>query len=73
MAADTARKRLSAMDLMAPWRRVLPLPSGTVDAAARAVLLLLYAGIPGATPVVSARLRGRIIGGGMSDMVLGGV
>jgi hypothetical protein len=33
-----------------PWRPVAPLPTGTVDAAERAAILGLYAGIAGGTP-----------------------
>lgn len=50
MAADTAAKRYSAMVLGDPWRPVAPLPTGTVDAAERAAILGLYAGIAGGTP-----------------------
>jgi hypothetical protein len=43
VAADTALKRLSAMDPRCPWRRALPIPDGTVAAADRSMALYLYA------------------------------
>jgi hypothetical protein len=50
MAADSAAKRLAAMNLAAPWRGVAVVPSGTVDASERAAALYLYSGIAGAEP-----------------------
>ncbi len=47
MAADTAAKRLSAMQLGLPWRGPAVVPSGTVTSAERAAGLGLYSGIPG--------------------------
>lgn len=44
MAADTARKRYSAMHMGCPWRGILPLPDGTVAQGDRQTVLLLYAG-----------------------------
>jgi hypothetical protein len=44
MAADTARKRYSAMHMGCPWRGVLPLPDGTVAQGDRQTVLFLYAG-----------------------------
>ena len=44
MAADTAAKRLSAMNQMNPWRGPAVIPSGTVDDSERAAVLFLYSG-----------------------------
>lgn len=43
MAADTARKRFSAMNRGLPWRGLNVLPDATVPASARRALLYLYA------------------------------
>jgi hypothetical protein len=53
MALDTYLKRLSAMEIMCPWRRVLPPPDGTLDIADRTVLLLLCAAQPAQTTVIT--------------------
>jgi hypothetical protein len=45
MAIDTALKRFSAMNISNPWRSVLPLPDGTIDADDRQVVSLLYSGV----------------------------
>lgn len=52
MAADSAAKRLAAMNLAAPWRGVAVVPSGTADASERAAALYLYGGIAGGEPPV---------------------
>lgn len=45
MAADTAAKRLSAMNQMCPWRGPAVVPSsGIVDDSERAAVLYLYSG-----------------------------
>ena len=46
MAADTAKKRYSAMNIGCSWRGQLPLPDGVTGSGDRAMLLFLYAGIP---------------------------
>lgn len=51
MAADTAIKRLSAMNIGMPWRGTAVVPSGTVDAGERAAGIQLYSGITGAVQV----------------------
>lgn len=48
MSADTAAKRLSAMQPLAPWRGNAVVPSGTVDAAERRTVLGLYSQFDGA-------------------------
>lgn len=53
MAADTAIKRLSAMNLTLPWRGPAVIPSGTVDAGERAAALHLYSGVGAAAATVS--------------------
>ena len=60
MAADTAQKRYSAYDLTLPWRGPRVVPTGTVDAGARAAAFGLYAGITGGAVVaaVVAQVRG---------------
>jgi hypothetical protein len=40
---DTATRRYSAINVGSPWRGVLPLPDGSVDAADRPVVAFLYA------------------------------
>lgn len=45
MALDSAQKRLAAISPMCPWRGVGALPSGTVTAAERAAVVLLYSGL----------------------------
>lgn len=45
MAVDTAAKRLSLVGFGAPWFPMVVIPDGTVDAADRADLLGLYAGL----------------------------
>ncbi len=47
MAADSAQKRLSAMNIGCPWRGCNTVPSGTVDDEERASVIYLYSGIPG--------------------------
>lgn len=42
MAADTARKRYSAMNIGCPWRGLGLLPNPSVDLSARRSLLFLY-------------------------------
>lgn len=64
MAIDTAFKRASAINLGCPWRAVLPVPSGTVDQAARQAAALLYSGILAfATPVYDASVTIGVYGG----------
>lgn len=48
MAIDTALKRFSAINAGNPWRGILPIPDGTVSAADRQIVVLLYGGILGA-------------------------
>ena len=50
MSADTAAKRLSAMNLGMPWRGNAVIPSGTVTSGERAAVLKMYSGIPGEAP-----------------------
>lgn len=57
MAADTAQKRLSAMNIRCPWRRSGVLPSGTVDQAARQGALRMYSGILAGLPVEGDDVR----------------
>lgn len=45
MAIDTAAKRSSAITPSLPWRGVLPIASGTIDAAERQAAARLYSGI----------------------------
>lgn len=45
MAIDTAAKRFSMMDMDGPTTPGLPLPSGSIDAAARQTFLWLYSGL----------------------------
>ncbi len=51
MAADTALKRYSAMNIGCPWRGILPIPDATTSAADRAVVVFLYSGIAGGAAV----------------------
>lgn len=53
MAADTALKRYSAMNISSPWRGLNVSPSVTVPAGERQALLLLYA-LTSVTPPVSS-------------------
>lgn len=55
MAADTATKRLSAMNIGSPWRQTLPIPSAAVGAGERSMLLYLYALSAGAVVIVDPR------------------
>ena len=41
---DTAAKRYSTVGIDLPWPALLPIPTGTVDAAARLALLRKYSG-----------------------------
>ena len=50
MAADTARKRYSVMNMSQPWRGITLQPASPVDAGARQILVFLYGGV--LTPVV---------------------
>lgn len=52
MAADTARKRYSVMNMSQPWRGLALTPTSPVDAGTRQVLVFLYAGTM--TPIVVA-------------------
>jgi hypothetical protein len=45
MAIDSAAKRFSIMDMDGPTTPGLPIPSGTVGAAARQTFLWLYSGL----------------------------
>lgn len=50
----TVLTRLSSINPGCPWRGILPIPDGTVEAADRQVVPYLYAGIlAGGAPVVS--------------------
>lgn len=42
---DTATKRYSAINVGSPWRGVLPLPDGSIDAGDRQIVPFLYNGI----------------------------
>jgi hypothetical protein len=53
MALDTDAKRFSAMNVGCPWRGVMVLPTGTVDATARQVVRWLYSGIAATSEVIS--------------------
>lgn len=53
MAVDTRDKRMSMIGLAKPFVRLLKNPAGSVDAAARAMLLFLYRGIGLAPPAVA--------------------
>ena len=46
MAADTAQKRFSAMNIGSPWRGLMVVPTGTIGADQRAAAMYLYSGIP---------------------------
>jgi hypothetical protein len=48
MAIDTANKRSSAMNIGCPWRARLPFPDSTINAADRAHIDYLYAGLSAA-------------------------
>lgn len=56
MAVDTALKRASAINVSSPWRGILPLPDGSVDAEDRQVVPFHYSGIlaDDSGPVVAA-------------------
>jgi len=45
MAADTAQKRLSAMNIKCPWRRSGVIPDGTIDQGDRQGVFFMYSGI----------------------------
>jgi hypothetical protein len=57
MAIDTADKRFSMIGLTSPTVRRMKLPTGTIDAPARAMLLFLYSGIALAPPVIATFVR----------------
>lgn len=42
---DTATKRASAINISSPWRGILPLPDGSIDAIDRQVVSFMYGGI----------------------------
>jgi hypothetical protein len=44
MAVDSAQKRASALNIMCPWRSILPLPD-TIDQADRQQVTFMYSGI----------------------------
>ena len=52
MAADTATKRCSAINIGSPWRGVLPIPDGTISQGDRQTVMLMYAGVLATVPVV---------------------
>src|SRR5262245_23094532 len=64
MAADTAAKRLSAVNIGSPWRGVGVVPSGTVDAGERAAAIFLYA-LAGGAVVVAPTRREELLGSGL--------
>lgn len=53
MAVDTRAKRLSMLNFVSGG--LLPDPSGTVDAAARATFLRLYSGLVAVAAIVTKR------------------
>ena len=45
MAADTAVKRYSAINIASPWRGILPIPDGAIAQGDRQVVFHQYSGI----------------------------
>ena len=58
MAADTAAKRYSAMDLGGPWRGLTVVPNATIPQGERQAAMFLYSGIlaSGAVAPIGRRL-----------------
>lgn len=55
MAADTAAKRFSAMNVTCPWRGLNVVPDVAIPQGERQAVMFMYSGIlaAGGTPVVS--------------------
>lgn len=62
MAVDTRNKRMSITSISIPWRGMLPLADGTVDAADRQIFPYHYSGVLWSAPVVVA--YSGVVGGG---------
>lgn len=56
LAADTAGKRGSAMNLTMPWRCSIPLPDGAIAQPDRQHVSYMYSGILAGAPVVAGGL-----------------
>lgn len=52
MSLSTASERISIMNLMSPWRSLLPVPDGTLDVGDRQHLLYLTAAQEAVAPTV---------------------
>jgi len=50
MAADTAAKRYSAMNIKNPWRRLSVVPNVAIPQGERQAVMFMYSGILAATP-----------------------
>lgn len=73
MAIDTELKRLSAIHAGCPWRRLFPIPDGSIAAVDRPVIAKLYATVnptlkPNPCNVVTVR-SGEIIVPARGDSV----
>lgn len=60
MAADTAQKRISAMNLKCPWRRSGVIPDGTIDQGDRQAAFRMYSGILAGAVLISELIHRRI-------------
>jgi hypothetical protein len=61
MALDTFAKRFSVMDIGSPWRGIIPIPDGTIEAADRQTFIYLGGAVTAeGPPIVGAtpKLRG---------------
>ena len=58
MSADSAQKRFSAMNISAPWRGLMVVPTGTVGEGQRAAAMFLYSGVAVVAAAV-AETKGR--------------
>ena len=62
MAVDTANKRFSIVHFGCPWRGILPIPDGSLDAGDRIELEYLYRGffdVWAVTQLYQRRIGGR--------------
>ena len=50
MAADTAAKRYSAMNITSPWRGLRVVPDATIPQGERQAVMFMYSGILAAAP-----------------------